>query len=989
MVARLLRVPTAHGGAETAIGIAPFGAGDFAGEDVYYCEPRLPAAFSGAAFLQLSATGVWLLLHSPEGVAVVELPSRPAAGGAGGSVLGALAGLAPAGGPVEGAGVSPRWSRHARFLRAAFAAPELFARGAFPASDVRWHPWSARHFVALSRDGLRTFDAAALLDAARGEGGRARARPAGLVGELLFPPRALRCAPVCLAWGAGARPDPRRADWAAVAAVVTCLDGAVYVACPLLPPGARLPRAAAERLLADAAGWEAAAGVAGGEGVKRARVAAKLVRCCLRVEGDAGVWGHPESTPKGGSGEDRELVPALQGPVAVLPLPRRPLFDPTLGRGAFACDAVVVPCTAALLALAVLGADGRLALLVAPTPVAPAWCVSRGGGAAAGLEELPGSGATGPLVPLGGGDPAWGEEGWGGAGRGGGGGGGGEAGCAAFSPHPPWLIAATADLSLGSPVVWAAARISGAEGTKVASFSGGQPGEGAYAPEVLHVPRLASGHAMPADGVLVVGARTAHFVSLAKAAATAERELHAAASSADVGGGGSGAHGGVGRDDASPHPEDLLNDATCDVVGSAPWADYVPATGDPPPKPLLLWTVDEGAAAGAAQAHKGGAQGERLSLRASRTAAVTSTVFEKPGGLEGKVGKRVDDAAGGHPTFQVQLSDGGGSGTEEGVPLQRLLSPAGKPLAAAPNIGDRVRCRFKGCEKRSAFGSAFCALDALPVPSKLEHLDDVISDLKALDAWLFSPKRPADETCIVCSEGGGEHVCPHCGRAAFERATSAVRAWRDLSFAAAAHATICKDLKEYGKKRELELTKEMGENRRMISRLCGGGGGGGGGGDGAVKLSQEREPSTAEKKLAAAKKRLYVAHFLQALLRAKDVDRLRAEARAAAGGGGAHPGGAAMPAAASFKEERAFEKLCALRDEVKRCKDGHLKKALDAQQQWVAGREEAPAGAGADDPEVRRLEELLKDLKLKREQALAVLSERGKLFRGRSQSPYW
>jgi hypothetical protein len=926
-VACLLRAPSAYGDGETAIGIGPLGStgGALPPLTEYFCEPRLPASFSGACFAQLSGgCGAWLLLHSLGGVAVVELPPPPpgAVGGGGGggvggavfggSLLGGLAGLpAP---PLSAADIGA--PARPRRLRAALVAPELLALGAFPASDVRWHPWSAPHFVALSRDGLRIFDSVALLGGGSGGGG-VRVRPMGLVGELLFPPRALRAAPVSLAWGAEARLDARfppeearawkeagggaHADWAAVAGVITCLDGSVYVACPLLAPLARLPLPAAALLLEDAGGWEAAAAAAGSEaGAARARRAAHALRRCLLPEGSAAVWDPRRDA-------EAPLLPALQGPVELAPRGASRLFDGVLSRGAFACDATVLPSLAgaAALALAVLGADGRLALLVAPTPIAPAWCASTARGAGGEEDALPGSGVTG-VVPLGGdGEARWGEQGWGGSPAHGGGGGGG----GAFSPHPPWCAAAALHLRLGSPVEWAAHRTScpssrASRGLQMASFAGGVAGEGAFGPEVLQVPRLTSGGAVPPHGVVVVGARSAHFVSLAVRTAVAALELRRAADAPAA-----AALPPLRLPPLNPVPLFL---AARDVVGACAWGAFSPAGGSgggggggaDARAPLLLWSVPVGgeAGVGAGGAARASHPAEALALLPLQSAAVSSQVAAAP--------------------------RGGAEGAGEGAPV---------------DCGELRR--------RGGGGAPICALDALPVPTRLEPLELVNGEAHAL----------------LAEHSAGAPALDHKA----DQALAQMRAWRDLAGNALSHAETCRALAEYGSATAEKLRVAVGALHHRVR----GGGGGGGGGGGVEFPSLLARKEAAARKLAELKNRLLTVHFLLALRRAEEEDRRRAGA-----GGGPPPRAAGAPAprlpdAATFKEERAFEQLRALRDAVKRETRDTLGKAAAAKGVWEGTREAAPADAGADaevEAVVARMREQLADAKRLRERAAAT-----------------
>ena len=124
LVVRLLRVTAPRGGgaACTAVGVSPLAAPGAPAPPlaVHVTEPRLPAAFSGACFAQLSDNGAWLLLHSPAGVAVVELPAG--GGGGGGSagapappdLVGSMVGLPGAGGPHGPTSAGPKTLNSAR-----------------------------------------------------------------------------------------------------------------------------------------------------------------------------------------------------------------------------------------------------------------------------------------------------------------------------------------------------------------------------------------------------------------------------------------------------------------------------------------------------------------------------------------------------------------------------------------------------------------------------------------------------------------------------------------------------------------------------------------------------------------------------------------------------------------------------------------------------------------------------------------------------------
>jgi hypothetical protein len=117
----------------------------------------LPRAFAGACMLRRGCGTGLSRLHAlalcPTGVALQALPSEEELGGA-----------------DEGARL---------LLRSAVVGPSLLAYGAQAAVDARWHPWSGRHFVTLSEDGLRTWDAAAALGDAGAAAGPGRALCAG------------------------------------------------------------------------------------------------------------------------------------------------------------------------------------------------------------------------------------------------------------------------------------------------------------------------------------------------------------------------------------------------------------------------------------------------------------------------------------------------------------------------------------------------------------------------------------------------------------------------------------------------------------------------------------------------------------------------------------------------------------------------------------------------------------------------------------------
>ena len=447
---------------------------------------------------------------------------------------------------------------------------------------------------------------------------------------------------------------------------------------------------------------------------------------------------------------------------------------------------------------------------------------------------------------------------------------------------------------------------------------------------MLHVPRLASGRGVPAHGVLIVGAQSAHFVSLAAAGAAAAAALRAAAGGAGDGGGGGGARG------AAPpplHPVPLLpSSLRRDVVGGGAWAECTAARA-----PLLLWTVGLGAAAGVVAEGSGGGGG---------------------GGSSGW------EAA---PAPAPTVGD-------EQLGLYSLQSAAVGSQAFAQPFGEDVRT----CGE---LGAARCALDALPVPSLLEALDEVAGEAAAKEA------EAEAEVALFRDEDRPSE--------ANARVETRMRARLALVEKAVHHANACRRLAHYGDQRAAALG-------RLIEELKGGGGGG------APPLSllqlQHRRKEKAAQ-FAELKNRLHTAHFLLALRRAAEEDKRRqaAEAAAEAAKGTAPaiaPAHKPAWAAATYKEELAFQQLGSMRDAVRRQREGWEAKAEAAKQLWNSLREEAPEGGAAphareDQAAERALAELQEKVhrtKLLREHAAAAVHDRAAAIaalHGRSSSTHY
>lgn len=283
-------------------------------EDELYTYPKLPSSFAHASRVQRGVTGVsksMALVSCPQGVALLELPQ------------------------VEDAG-------RREYLKSAIVAPALLSWGMFPALDIKWHPLSCSHFLTLSGDGVRVWNAEKLL-----HHGVDEHHKGGLEYELLFPWMGVHTSPpISFTFGDIGR------GWEGLSTFIACQSGSLLCICPLLPPGASItsetvnmlksssPNALASQWLAD--------NFTGGAG-------GSLTYC-------------PQQSP------DRHPLPALQGPIQVLEGGRT---DPQ-SISSFTCDSFVFPSHLSPLhtVVGLLKADGKFSTLLSPEPVIPCWVSS-------------------------------------------------------------------------------------------------------------------------------------------------------------------------------------------------------------------------------------------------------------------------------------------------------------------------------------------------------------------------------------------------------------------------------------------------------------------------------------------------------------------------------------------------------------------------------------------------------------------------------------
>ncbi len=223
------------------------------------------------------------------------------------------------------------------------------------------------------------------------------------MGELLFPRRAaarLRAAPAALAWGRGAGLE-------SLCAYIACADGSLYAVCPFLPPGIELSRAAVDALRASAA---ASAAAPSGD-AHQVALTAQWLDYFRPLPGSAGQLAYcpPQRDPRdlallhravaaldaGGYARAFAHAPALQGPIATLP--RAPPALAAAAAAAPLCDVLVLAPEASPhhTTVALLYADGKLTLAMAPDSAVPLWGEAGRAEAAGGASGGGGGGGGG------------------------------------------------------------------------------------------------------------------------------------------------------------------------------------------------------------------------------------------------------------------------------------------------------------------------------------------------------------------------------------------------------------------------------------------------------------------------------------------------------------------------------------------------------------------------------------------------------------------
>jgi hypothetical protein len=278
-------------------------------EDELYTYFKLPSSFAHASRVQRGTKGVskfMALVSCTQGVALLELPQ------------------------VEDAGIR-------EYLKSVIVAPTLHSWGMFPALDLKWHPLSGSHFLTLSVDGVRVWNAEKLLY--HGVDEHHHTDTGGMEYELLFPWMGTHTSPpISLTFGDIGR------GWEGLSVFITCQNGSLFCICPLLPRGASLSSEAMGLLRSTSPN----------------AFASQWLSDNFTVEAGGSMDYTPIHTP----------LPALQGP---LQTPEEKT-DPS-SVFSFTCDAIVYPSSLCplLTAIGLLRADGKFSVLLSPEPVLPCW----------------------------------------------------------------------------------------------------------------------------------------------------------------------------------------------------------------------------------------------------------------------------------------------------------------------------------------------------------------------------------------------------------------------------------------------------------------------------------------------------------------------------------------------------------------------------------------------------------------------------------------